>query len=137
MFSLHPTLQKDAFLIADLLLSRLLLMNNCNFPWLILVPRRPDIKEITDLSLDDRKILMDEICIVSEKMTALFSPDKMNVGALGNIVPQLHIHVIARYVGDPAWPAPVWGAHSKPYDEISRENMLAKLKRATFESPQF
>jgi len=128
MFSLHPQLEKDTFPVAELTLSRLLLMNNKNFPWLILVPRKQNLKEIIDLRTDDRTILMEEICLASEQLRALFKPDKINVASLGNLVPQLHIHVIARYLTDSAWPAPVWGTPCEPYDEVVRDAILAKLK---------
>src|SRR5215469_12081697 len=108
MFALHPQLACDTFFITDLKLCRVLLMNNGLFPWLILVPKVDGIKELIDLSDTDRHVLMDEISLASEIMKALFSPDKLNIAALGNQVPQLHVHIIARFTHDSAWPNPVW-----------------------------
>lgn len=127
IFSLHPRLQQDTFKITDLTLSQLLLMNNRNFPWLILVPQKPEIRELTDLEPKDRLILMEEICLVSEKMQAFFKPDKINVASLGNLVPQLHIHVVARYQHDAAWPGPVWGATCVECQEKAAKEILGKL----------
>jgi diadenosine tetraphosphate (Ap4A) HIT family hydrolase len=94
-----------------------------------MVPRRPDIQEIIDLPAEDRSVLMEEICLVSEQMRMSFNPDKINVAALGNMVPQLHIHVVARYRDDPVWPNPVWGTPSVPYDEMIRKSVMDKLGR--------
>src|SRR3546814_18598095 len=84
-------------------------MNDASYPWLILVPRRPDLKEIHDLDGGARPQLTEEICRASRALQSSFAPDKINVGALGNLVPQLHVHVIARFRSDPAWPGPAWG----------------------------
>lgn len=130
IFSLHSRLQQDTLKITDLTLSRLLLMNNRNFPWLILVPRKSKIRELTDLEPKDRLILMEEICLVSEKMQALFKPDKINVASLGNLVPQLHVHVVARYQDDAAWPGPVWGAACIEYEENTVMGELATVFKA-------
>jgi len=85
-------------------------MRNRLWPWVILVPRRDGAKEIHHLPAPDRTLLMEEVATVSVAMEEIFGPDKLNIGALGNVVPQLHVHVIARRIGDPAWPGPVWGA---------------------------
>jgi len=115
-FSLHPRLADDTLPVADLPLSRLLLMNNRLFPWLILVPRRVGAMEIHRLEPADRVQLMAEMAMTSAVLESLVRPDKINLGALGNIVSQLHVHVIARRIGDPAWPGPVWGSgHAEPY----------------------
>lgn len=108
-FVLNPTLEKDTFFVADLPLSRLLLMNDARFPWLILVPRREGMRELVDLMPGDQDQLLREINSVSRCLQQLFKPDKLNVAALGNMVPQLHIHIIARFASDAAWPKPVWG----------------------------
>ena len=97
MFNLHPQLERDTLPIADLPLCHAVLMNNALFPWLILVPRVPEAREIIDLEAAQRHLLMDEIARVSQAMRGLFRPDKLNVAALGNQVPQLHVHVIARF----------------------------------------
>jgi diadenosine tetraphosphate (Ap4A) HIT family hydrolase len=109
IWSLHPQLHADTMPVCDLALSRLLVMNDANFPWLILVPRRAGVSEIIDLSAD-QSVLMDEISLVSRALKDETRCDKLNVAAIGNVVPQLHIHVVARRRDDAAWPKPVWGA---------------------------
>jgi diadenosine tetraphosphate (Ap4A) HIT family hydrolase len=110
MFALHTQLAKDCVLIGDLPLSRVLLMNDANYPWLVLVPRREKIVELFQLARMDQQQLLDEITQVSAALAGHFRADKMNVAALGNVVPQLHVHVVARFRDDAAWPKPVWGA---------------------------
>ena len=127
-FTLHPRLESDSLLIRDLPLSQLRLQNQKNVPWLLLVPRRAEAREIFDLTAEDRAVLMDEITQTARVLTDLYSPDKINIGALGNIVPQLHIHVIARFSTDPAWPASIWGAvQPAPYSVHSLPEIKAKL----------
>ncbi|MBV1703356.1 MAG: HIT domain-containing protein [Hyphomicrobiales bacterium] len=111
-FELHPQLEADTLPLGDLLLSRVRLMNDARFPWLVLVPRRPDLREFIDLPAAERSILMEEIAAVSLAMREVTEAEKLNVAALGNRVPQLHVHVISRFATDLAWPAPVWGAGS-------------------------
>lgn len=123
MFELHPQLEKDCIFVTDLPLCRVLLANDCQYPWLILVPRRADIKEIIDLSVEDQQLLWQESAKVSHMMRASYRPDKLNVAALGNMVPQLHLHHVARYTTDAAWPAPIWGksdAVSYPAHQIAQ-----------------
>lgn len=117
MFALHERLATDTFFINDSPLCSVLLMNNQLFPWLILVPRIANAHEIIDLNHTDQHRLMDDIATASHILKTLFTPDKLNVAALGNQVPQLHIHVIARFVSDAAWPNPVWGAKRELYSE--------------------
>ena len=105
-------------------------MNNCIFPWVILVPERENIREIFELNAKDRKVLIEEIAMVSEVLNKTYWPDKINVAALGNMVEQLHIHVIARFKTDDAWPEPVWGKGSKAYDEKSALEVAEKLREA-------
>lgn len=112
-FALHSQLATDGMFLVDWPLSRVLRMNDATYPWLILVPRLTDAREIVDLSAADRVRLMDEIAWASQALKDLHRPDKLNVGALGNVVPQLHIHVLGRFRDDPAWPKPVWG-HAAP-----------------------
>jgi diadenosine tetraphosphate (Ap4A) HIT family hydrolase len=115
-FALDPQLDADTIPIGRLALSRVLLMNDARYPWLILVPERAGLAEIIDLPEADRMTLMREIAAASEALKALYNPDKLNVGALGNRVRQLHVHVIARFVSDAAWAGPVWGVgQSAPY----------------------
>lgn len=108
-FVLDPRLAGDTRLVLDLPLSRVLVMRETDHPWAILVPRRPNMVEILDLDAADRAALFDEILRVSEALRAETDAHKLNVGALGNVVSQLHVHVIARFRDDPAWPHPVWG----------------------------
>ncbi|MCJ2080273.1 HIT domain-containing protein [Methylobacterium sp. J-090] len=127
-FTLDPRLAADTVHAGDLALCRVLLMDDARFPWLILVPRRPDVSEITDLSPDDARSLMDEMRLASGVMLALAKPDKVNVAALGNVVPQLHVHVIGRFLSDPAWPRPVWGVgDAKPYPAHARAQMIERI----------
>ena len=131
MFDLHPQLLKDSFPILTLPLSRLLLLNDARYPWVILVPARPDIVEITDLADADYRTLMQEIRDVSAVMQRLFKADKMNVAALGNMVPQLHVHVIARYRGDAAWPGPTFGAGAAcPYMPDAADARIREIAAA-------
>lgn len=109
MFTLHPTLEKDCYQLGKFTLSRLLLMNDANYPWFILVPEVTDITEIYQLSADQQSQLVRESAALSQVMMREFAGEKMNIAALGNIVPQLHIHHVVRYQSDPAWPDPIWG----------------------------
>lgn len=130
-FVLHPTLVKDTVEVARLPLCRVLLMNDRRFPWLILVPEREAVREIHELPPGDRAVLIEEIAHAGELLARLFQPDKVNVGALGNVVPQLHIHVIARFAADPAWPGPVWGSGAAvPYAEDELEERRERLTSA-------
>ena len=113
-FALHPQLEKDTILIGDLPLCRVLLMNNIHFPWLILVPLRQSARELFDLEPYDYKLMMDEVRAVATRFSELTDAFKMNIAALGNMVPQLHIHIIARFEDDMAWPKPVWNAGITP-----------------------
>lgn len=128
-FTLHPKLQADTFFVDDLPLCKLLLINDSQYPWVVLVPRVPDIKEAYQLNPIERWHLVKESDAVCKAMNNLFTPDKLNVAAIGNVVPQLHVHHIARYRNDASWPAPVWGAKSPiPYDEQNLQLIINKLK---------
>jgi len=130
-FILHPRLQDDAIEVLDLPLCRVLLMNDARYPWLILVPRQPGARELVDLDRDARIQLMDEIAAASEVIAAVFAPEKLNVGALGNLVPQLHVHVVGRYASDGAWPGPVWGSGpAEPYKTGQVHATLRSLREA-------
>jgi diadenosine tetraphosphate (Ap4A) HIT family hydrolase len=107
-WSLQPQLAKDTVLACDLALSRVLAMNDAEFPWLILVPRRTGVSDIIDLG-DEQAILMEELSLISHVLKDETKCDKLNVAAIGNVVPQLHIHVVARRKDDPLWPKPIWG----------------------------
>ena len=129
-FSLHPRLAADTVAIGDLALCRVLLMNDARFPWLILVPRRPDASDMTDITAEDQATLWREIDAASRVLKRLIDPDKLNVAAIGNIVPQLHVHVVARFRDDVAWPNPVWGFGTRePYDEEESGGFAGLLQR--------
>lgn len=118
MFALDSRLQQDTLLIGDFPLCRLLLSNDSNYPWFILVPRRSEITEIFELDAQEQLQLWQETTALSGLLKRLFNADKLNVAALGNVVSQLHMHVIVRRRTDAAWPAPVWGKHpAQPYTE--------------------
>ena len=126
--TLHPQLAKDCIEIGRFKLCRLLLMNDANYPWFILVPDRENITEVYELSETDQMELFIELLHFSEALMKEFKGDKLNVGSLGNIVPQLHIHMVIRYKTDPAWPKPVWGTiKSVPYKEEQIEAIKNKL----------
>ncbi|MBB3047385.1 diadenosine tetraphosphate (Ap4A) HIT family hydrolase [Litorivivens lipolytica] len=130
MFQLDERLAADTIELGDLTLCRVLLMNDAQYPWVILVPRREGIREIFELSDTDQQQLLRESSAVSQAMADYFKAEKMNVAALGNMVPQLHIHHIARFSSDAAWPKPVWGVHpAKAYDESELASQVEALKR--------
>lgn len=131
MFELHPQLAADCIEIGELPLCRALLMDDAHYPWVILVPRRPDIREVFQLSPADRHTLSEESAHTAQAMNVLFNADKMNIAALGNQVPQLHIHHIARFSNDPAWPAPVWGKLPRqPYTNAEKGTLVRRLQGA-------
>jgi diadenosine tetraphosphate (Ap4A) HIT family hydrolase len=109
-FTLDPRLEADTFALGDLALSRVLLMDDARYEWLILVPRRPGLVEIVDLDEAERAELIEEAALLAEFLRTRGKTEKVNIGALGNVVRQLHVHVVARRRGDAAWPGPVWGA---------------------------
>jgi diadenosine tetraphosphate (Ap4A) HIT family hydrolase len=129
-FSLHPQLARDTVPIGNLAVSRVLLMNDANYPWLILVPRREGAVELIDLSEDDRQQLTREIALASTALKTLTGCEKLNVAAIGNVVPQLHVHIVARRHSDAAWPKPVWGTvPALPYDARVRDGFVAALRK--------
>ena len=128
-FTLHPQLAADTIAVGDLALSSVLLMDDARFPWFILVPHRADVSEVSDLSDEDGAALMSEIRIATRVMLELAKPDKVNVGALGNMVAQLHVHVVGRFRSDPAWPGPVWGYGSRsPYPEHAAAALVERAR---------
>ena len=130
-FTLHQQLAKDTFVIGEWPLCRLLRMNDRGFPWLILVPRLANIREIIDLADNDQQRLMAEIAQASRALRQLLTPDKINVAALGNVVPQLHVHIIARFTSDPAWPRPIWGVkEADPFDVAGSKVEVARWQVA-------
>ena len=129
MFALHSQLKSETHFICDLPLSSALLMNDANYLWLILVPRKPDLIELTDLSFTEQTQVLHEINSVAEILKKEFNVDKLNIAALGNVVSQLHIHVIGRKKNDATFPKPVWGnAPAKPYAAKEAEALIQKLK---------
>jgi diadenosine tetraphosphate (Ap4A) HIT family hydrolase len=130
-FTLHPRLEKDTAAVGDLPLSRILVMNDANFPWLILVPRRDNVSEIIELAEHEQATLMSEIGCVATALKTLTACDKLNIGAIGNVVPQLHVHVVARHRGDVVWPKPVWGnAAPLDYDERALAGFVERVRGA-------
>ncbi len=131
MAEIHPQLAADCHYLGRFPLCHLLLMNDQNYPWFILLPDRSEIQEIYQLDTLDREQLLKESCLFSEFLAREFNPDKLNLAALGNQVPQLHLHHIARYRSDPAWPAPVWGKTAAvAYDEPALAAIRLKLEQA-------
>jgi diadenosine tetraphosphate (Ap4A) HIT family hydrolase len=127
-WSLHPQLAADTAPVCDLALSQLLAMNDANFPWLILVPRRAGASEMIDLGAE-QGLLMDELALVSRALKDETRCDKLNVAAIGNVVPQLHIHIVARRKDDAAWPKPVWGAlPRRAYEADVMERFVAAIR---------
>ncbi len=124
MFSLHPQLANDCITIGDGPLCRILLMNDCRYPWVVLVPRLEGVTELHQLSPEDLKTVTGEIVETSQLLESFEGIDKINVAALGNMVPQLHIHVVARKKTDAAWPKPIWGIGEV---ELYGEEMLKKI----------
>ena len=138
MSELHPQLEKDCVVLGQFLLSKLLLMRDANYPWLILVPDRDSVTEVFQLDEADQQQLQRESNCIAQLLVKEFNADKINIAALGNIVPQLHIHHIARFTEDAAWPAPVWGAHpAKPYSESELKKMIGRVKQALAEQFDF
>jgi diadenosine tetraphosphate (Ap4A) HIT family hydrolase len=130
-FTLDPRLAADSVAVTDLGLSALRLMNDARFPWLLLIPRRPGMAEIIDLAKADRALLFEEIVAVMGALKTATGCDKLNVAALGNQVRQLHVHVVARFEGDAAWPGPVWGTGAAvAYDAATRDRLIADLAAA-------
>jgi diadenosine tetraphosphate (Ap4A) HIT family hydrolase len=129
-WSLHPQLAADTVPVGDLPLSRALLANDANYPWLILVPRLPALRELIDLEENEQVQLLGEIAAVARALKDITECDKLNIAALGNQVAQLHVHVIGRRHNDAAWPKPVWGAAPPiAYDPKLRDGFIAALRR--------
>ncbi len=128
-FQLHPRLEQDCLSVGRFELCRLLMMNDSQYPWFILVPERANLQEIYQLSKIERGLLTEESCFLAENLATLYQADKMNIAAIGNLVPQLHIHHVVRYQTDKAWPAPIWGKFAAvPYTERQIADNLVKLK---------
>ncbi|HEX7769314.1 MAG TPA: HIT family protein [Dokdonella sp.] len=130
-FVVDPRLEVETRPVGELGLSRVLLMDDARYPWLILVPRIAGARELLDLDEADRAMLLGEASLVSRTLESLYKPDKLNIAALGNVVPQLHLHVLARYRTDATWPQPVWGRGTRePYAAEALERRLGELRAA-------
>ncbi len=130
MYALNEQLQKDTKMLGQFPLCDVLLMNDSQYPWVILVPRRANIREMYHLSQEEQHVLSDESAYVSQRLSDFFKADSMNVAALGNVVAQLHMHHVVRYKDDPTWPKPVWGAMpAKAYSSAALENLVEELAR--------
>lgn len=130
-FALDPRLTADTHRVGDLELARVLLMDDARFPWLILVPRRAHLRELIDLDAGMQQLLLAEIDRCARVLRTLDKPDKLNIAALGNVVAQLHVHVIARHANDAAWPRPVWGfGERETYAPAALAKRLAALSHA-------
>ncbi len=128
-FKLDPRLEKDSFFIVDLALSNVRLMNDARWPWLIVVPRIAGAEEIHHLTIDDEQVLIAEMNEVAVALEAITGCDKVNTAAIGNIVRQLHVHIVARNEGDENWPKPVWGhGETVPYKEEAAHRLIRKLQ---------
>jgi diadenosine tetraphosphate (Ap4A) HIT family hydrolase len=129
-WTLHPQLDRDTASLGDLPLSRVLVINDANYPWLLLVPRRTDVTEVIDLDEVEQAQLMTEVARVARALRDATACHKLNIAALGNAVPQLHVHIIARFRNDPAWPKPVWGAvPPRNYEREELHNFVAPLRK--------
>lgn len=138
MDKLHQKLQQDCLLVGRFRLCQLLLMKDANYPWCILVPDRENISEIHQLRKSDQLQLVRESSILSAALEKAFKADKINVAALGNLVPQLHIHHVVRYRNDKAWPGPVWGAFGmKAYSEEEQQSVVNKLREGLGDGVEF
>jgi diadenosine tetraphosphate (Ap4A) HIT family hydrolase len=127
-FLLASRLEADSLFVLDWPLSQVRLMDDARFPWLILVPRRPGLEEWTELGPEDSALLAGEIGKAGRVLAQMFKPTKLNVGALGNIVRQMHVHVIARFATDAAWPGPVWGQGTRvPYGAAEKDRLCTDL----------
>ena len=130
IFRLDDRLAADTITVGALALSRVLLMNDARYPWVILVPQRAALVEWSDLGVADRHLLLDEAVVVGEVISRLWEVDKINTASLGNMVAQLHVHVIGRRQGDPAWPGPVWGrGEAQPYEPDAQSTLVARLRK--------
>lgn len=132
-FQLDSTLARDSVFICDYPLCQIRLMDNRCFPWLLMIPRRENLREWIDLERSEQHQCSDEITMISHVFQALVTPHKLNIAMLGNQVPQLHIHVIGRYPDDACWPNPVWGGPREYYAEEDKTRFVRELKMA-FES---
>ncbi|GHA11548.1 histidine triad (HIT) protein [Arenicella chitinivorans] len=140
MFELHPQLAQDTLYLCDLSLCEIRLMNNATLPWFVLIPKRAGIHEVYQLNAKEQQQLWHETTTLSQAVKQTFAGDKLNIGALGNLVSQLHMHVVVRYTSDPAWPAPVWGnlptqTYTSEEFEVVRNAVTTALNTHNFDLP--
>ena len=128
MFKIHKKFEKTTHYIADLKLCQIRLQDNAKFPWIMLIPKRNKVSQILDLNRKDQIRLMDEIQYCSKIMKKNFTCDNLNVEKVGNIVPQLHIHIVPRHKKDPSWPLSIWVVKGKPYSKLALSKMIVKLQ---------
>ena len=128
MFKIHKKFKKTTHYIADLKLCQIRLLDNAKFPWIMLIPKRNKVSQILDLNRKDQIRLMDEIQYCSKIMKKNFPCDNLNVEKVGNIVPQLHIHIVPRHKTDPSWPLSIWVVKGKPYSKLALSKMIVKLQ---------
>ncbi|MBQ8251069.1 MAG: HIT family protein [Alphaproteobacteria bacterium] len=128
MFQLHPSLQKKAY-VCDLPFSTVLFEDNVLCPWIFLVPKKENVRNMLDLTTEERLTLMREIELAEKVMTKLFNPTQTNVAMIGNLTPQLHVHVICRYETDPYWPGTVWNQPGKPYLGTAKQDVINRIKK--------
>ncbi len=137
-FSLHSRLEQDTTLLGEFPLCLALLIKDNAAPWVVLVPKKEHIRELHHLSVKEQHQLLTEVQVVSQTLEALFSPDKLNIGALGNLVPQFHFHVVARFESDVAWPGPIWGnTQGVQREEDEQVAMAERVRHALARSNQF
>jgi diadenosine tetraphosphate (Ap4A) HIT family hydrolase len=130
IFTLDTQLGRDTVFVGDLPLARIVLMNDANYPWLIAVPRHPGATELFDLGDEEQAQLMREVALISRVLKDTTGCAKINIAAIGNVVAQLHVHVVARRRDDPAWPRPVWGVlPPRPYEGAERVRLIASIRR--------
>tara|TARA_B110000259_G_C14000573_1_gene396092 strand:+ start:512 stop:919 length:408 start_codon:yes stop_codon:yes gene_type:complete len=130
MSKVNKSFLKDSYHIADLKLCNIRLINNRKFPWIILIPKRENITDITELNLKDQILLMREIVHCSKLMKTIFKTSKLNIEKIGNVVPQLHIHIIARFKADSSWPLSVWVVKKSSYSKSLLKKMIAKISKS-------
>tara|TARA_B100000795_G_scaffold198064_1_gene151959 strand:- start:1318 stop:1725 length:408 start_codon:yes stop_codon:yes gene_type:complete len=130
MSKVNKSFLKDSYHIADLKLCNIRLINNSKFPWIILIPKRENITDITELNLKDQILLMREIVHCSKLMKTIFKTSKLNIEKIGNVVPQLHIHIIARFKADSSWPLSVWVVKKSSYSKSLLKKMIAKINKS-------
>lgn len=130
-FKLDPQIEADSIFVCDGPLSQIRLHKNAAFPWLMLMPRQNDLREIIDLAVADQETLLREVRLVAETVKDIYNPTKLNIANLGNVVAQLHVHIIARFSSDPCWPGPVWGGNaSAEYTAEELEETVQKIKQS-------